>query len=81
MHLFGMTAGERVFVAWFIGLAVGLTPESLNLGCDYAQLPGNATGNLQPCDMDPGSSPAVTGTEGPRIRPALFPLSQPMRRH
>jgi hypothetical protein len=32
----------------------------------------NIYGALPPFDMDPGSSPRVTGTEGARIRPALF---------
>ena len=30
------------------------------LVCDYAQLPGNTPGILQPFEMDPGSSPGVT---------------------
>jgi hypothetical protein len=33
----------------------------------------NISGDLQPIKMDPGSSPGVTGTEEPRIRPAPFP--------
>jgi hypothetical protein len=56
----------------------------------------NISGDLQPInmdpgsspgvtgeegDMDPGSSPGVTGTEGTRIRPALIPSFQPMRLH
>jgi hypothetical protein len=32
----------------------------------------NISGDLQPIKMDPGSSPGVTGAEGPRIRPAFF---------
>ena len=33
----------------------------------------NISGHLQPIDMDPGSSPGVTGTEGSRIRPVPIP--------